>query len=281
MSTFTFLGTGSCEGIPAPFCSCELCNFARKHGGKDQRRRFSVLVDNDLVVDFGPDAAQAFRQFNIDDTKIKYICFTHSHCDHFCPMDLRWRAGLDTVLPMIIAGNANIKEGYVKEIAWEFRNNPANCRNNAEIIEAVPGKRFAMGEYGILPIKASHIKEGECALNYQITTPAGKKLLILADTGWWSDESFELVRGEMADVVISELSCGIHPGEDVKRDFHMGAKAVFDFIEKLKAQRSVKPEARCYTAHISHVPKVTQQGYEEYFTGSCVTPGYDGLTVEF
>ena len=65
------------------------------------------------------------------------------------------------------------------------------------------------------------------------------------------------------------------------RVHHLGAKAVIEFVDELKKQGAVKQDAICVTTHLSHVPQATQEELEEYFAGTCVTPGYDGLTVEF
>ena len=50
------LGSAAAEAVPALWCECECCEYARKHGGKDIRRRCSYWVDDDTLADFGPDA---------------------------------------------------------------------------------------------------------------------------------------------------------------------------------------------------------------------------------
>lgn len=281
MSKFTLLGTGSCEGIPAPFCTCKICTFAREHGGKDRRRRFSVSVNDELLVDFGPDTIDSIRTFNIDETKIKYICVTHNHGDHFQTFDLLWRAVLENAPNLEIAGNQEVLDTYRNAISREYANRPELLKNNCVLHEMYPGKVLTLGGYSILAVRASHMKYENCALNYLITTPENKKLLILADTGWWCEESFNYVKGAQADAVIAELSCGIRPIEEDKRSHHLGAKAVIEFIDELKKQGAVKQNAVCTTSHLSHVPQAAHTELEEYFSGTCVNPGYDGLTVEF
>ncbi|MFA5205011.1 MAG: hypothetical protein WC708_11475 [Lentisphaeria bacterium] len=49
------LGSAAAEGIPALWCECETCGQAREKGGKDIRQRASYLIDDDTMVDFGPD----------------------------------------------------------------------------------------------------------------------------------------------------------------------------------------------------------------------------------
>ena len=48
----TYLGTAASEGLPAPFCTCEVCRRAREAGGKSVRTRSQALVDESLLIDF-------------------------------------------------------------------------------------------------------------------------------------------------------------------------------------------------------------------------------------
>ena len=56
MERAMFYGTGAAEGIPDPFCTCYLCQYARDHGGKDVRTRSMFRVDPTMVIDMGADA---------------------------------------------------------------------------------------------------------------------------------------------------------------------------------------------------------------------------------
>ena len=48
-----FLGTGAATACPLPFCNCQICKDARKFGGKDFRKRSSILINDDLIIDMG------------------------------------------------------------------------------------------------------------------------------------------------------------------------------------------------------------------------------------
>src|SRR4030042_946112 len=50
-----FLGTAAAEGYPAIFCNCANCRQARLLGGRDQRFRSALLVNDDLLIDFAPE----------------------------------------------------------------------------------------------------------------------------------------------------------------------------------------------------------------------------------
>ena len=87
-----FLGTGAAEGIPAPFCRCEVCNEARRLGGKNIRLRSSFRLSEKIMIDLGADAVvQAMRCGDLTD--IEHVLVTHSHDDHLNPhmlMEAMW-----------------------------------------------------------------------------------------------------------------------------------------------------------------------------------------------
>ena len=77
----TLLGTGAI-GYPLAFCNCENCQTARKKRGKSIRKRASLLINDDLLIDLGPDTQTAMCMYNKDMGKIKYLLQTHIHTDH-------------------------------------------------------------------------------------------------------------------------------------------------------------------------------------------------------
>lgn len=79
----TFLGTAAATAMPLPFCNCNVCKEAKILKGKDIRKRASVVINDDMLIDLGPDSINACYQYDVDITKIKYIVQTHAHSDHF------------------------------------------------------------------------------------------------------------------------------------------------------------------------------------------------------
>ena len=69
----TFLGTSAATSFPLVFCKCRVCKNARVKKGKDIRKRASLLINDDLLIDFGPDVTTSAAMYNIDLTKVKYI----------------------------------------------------------------------------------------------------------------------------------------------------------------------------------------------------------------
>ena len=69
----TFLGTAAAEAMPAHFCVCETCKTARKNGGKDIRKRCCYLLNDDTLIDYGPDIWDQSIMYNFDLADIKRI----------------------------------------------------------------------------------------------------------------------------------------------------------------------------------------------------------------
>ena len=84
----TFLGTAADSAYPLPFCACPICRQARLKGGKNIRRRSSVMVNRDLLIDLGPDSVQAMLTSGFDPVQLRFLLQTHPHHDHFDPNHL-------------------------------------------------------------------------------------------------------------------------------------------------------------------------------------------------
>ena len=103
-----FLGSSSSEGIPNPFCRCDLCLQAHAMQGKDIRTRSSALIDDILLIDMAPEFSYQIMRDAIDATKITDLLFTHTHADHFNVGELFSRMegfGHHIEHPLTITGN--------------------------------------------------------------------------------------------------------------------------------------------------------------------------------
>jgi phosphoribosyl 1,2-cyclic phosphate phosphodiesterase len=83
--SFTFLGTGTSQGIPMLTCECHVCT---SRDPRDRRSRASVYVETPecaFVVDTGPDFRQQALRENI--RRVDAVVFTHGHTDHMMGFD--------------------------------------------------------------------------------------------------------------------------------------------------------------------------------------------------
>jgi hypothetical protein len=78
----TFLGTAAANAFPEAFCQCENCQSARSYGAPSLRKRSAAIVNDDLLIDLGPDIMSASQIHRRPLTNIRYCLQTHAHADH-------------------------------------------------------------------------------------------------------------------------------------------------------------------------------------------------------
>lgn len=71
-----FWGTSAGEGVPTPFCRCKVCEYARKHGGKDLRTRSCFRLDESIMLDAGADFVAQSLRLNEDTYDVQHIIHT-------------------------------------------------------------------------------------------------------------------------------------------------------------------------------------------------------------
>ena len=82
---FTFLGTGTSQGIPVIACDCPVCTSINPF---DNRTRTSGMIEQDgkfVVIDTGPDFRNQMLREKVK--RMDGIVFTHPHKDHIAGMD--------------------------------------------------------------------------------------------------------------------------------------------------------------------------------------------------
>ena len=87
----TFLGTSAANACPIPFCACGNCQAMRAHVGPSLRKRSALLVNDDLLIDFGPDVLASAQRFNLSLWGVTTALVTHAHSDHFYTGNLGMR----------------------------------------------------------------------------------------------------------------------------------------------------------------------------------------------
>lgn len=97
----TFLGTAAAERFPALWCRCPSCETARERGGRNLRRTCALLINDDLLIDAGPDVVHAAASLGLSLAPVQAVLITHSHYDHLEPLTFlardAWASG--TPLP--------------------------------------------------------------------------------------------------------------------------------------------------------------------------------------
>ncbi|MCI7643056.1 MAG: MBL fold metallo-hydrolase [Lentisphaeria bacterium] len=274
------LGSAAAEAVPALWCECECCKNAKLHGGKDIRRRCSYLINDDMMVDFGPDAFWQSIEFKIDLTKLKHLLFTHSHEDHCAPVDLEWRRGnwYSQINHKIdLAGNCNVLK-LVSSFLYNGTQTEWAELHRVNLIEVRPKDNFTMGNYNITALLANHCS-GETPLTYVIESN-GKKLLIANDTGYYCEESWRQLEGVKLDGAIIECTMGFGGDHSEKPNGHLGIPGTLAFRRRLLEMGCLNGNTPVFCNHFSHNGNCVQAKLEEVFAPHDIVVGYDGLEFE-
>ncbi len=293
----TFLGTGAAESFPALFCNCKVCTRARELGGKNLRCRSSALVNDDLLVDYGPDTSPQCIRFNVDLTKVKDILITHSHQDHLYMQDVRHRKkdsrqagslGMATVW-----GNTDsidIFNEQMREVLMDiFRERNITLQpTRDEVIEELgnylmlqsrviePHRSFDIGRYKIHTIHAHH-KEPEVCLNF-IIDDGKKRILYGNDTGVWEKAEWSFIEslGIKMDMVALDCTVGTQKGGGG----HHSNETFLETKDEFVSRNLLSPGARFFAHHFSHQWNIPYDDIAAFMAPHGVEVTYDGLVVE-
>ena len=214
-----YLGTAAAEGMPALFCSCENCEKARRLGGKNIRSRSQTMVNDDLIIDYPPDAYAHSVRFGIDLTKIRYLLVTHRHEDHWFPPDLRYtKPGFSHPAKdwqgMQIFGSEDIRDD-VEELQ------KADVRGIG-YTQIEPFNPFRAGKYTVTALKAWHGTDHP--YNY-IISDGEKTILYDHDSDLFTEETYAYLKKAGVRFDLVSMDCTNGGLENVNYRGHMGLES--------------------------------------------------------
>jgi phosphoribosyl 1,2-cyclic phosphate phosphodiesterase len=279
-----FLGTAASEGYPDAFCACANCEQARRLGGPSLRKRSAALVDDDLLIDLGPDLMAAAQVHGVSLAGLRACLQTHEHGDHLDPMHFSSRSILCGVqgTPQL---HYYASRGALAKAAAHFgRRLPADGLLDAEAAEKLnlkahavaPFRPFDAGPYRVLPVRAAHDPSLEAML--YVIERDGRSLFYAADTGPLPEETWQALAaaGCRFDVVAMDHTFGLGK----RSSGHMNADQFTEQLERMRAEGLLAPGARVYAHHLAHhsnppfpemVALAASRGY---------LVAYDGLSVD-
>jgi phosphoribosyl 1,2-cyclic phosphate phosphodiesterase len=263
------------------FCNCRVCKNARTSRGKDIRKRSSLLVNDDLLIDLGPDITTSAAMYNIDLTKIKYILQTHGHADHFDAGHLVTRlkeyasedvgnislfASKETVCTLNMWLKTEEPEADLFDLNWLNR----LCM---DIKYLRHGNCTKIGDYLITSLESFHdIKDN--SLMY-IITYNHKNVMYGTDLLEISGKVWEILKSFKLDLVILDHTYG--KGRNAGGHFDSGQ--VIDTISKMKAERIIDESSLVYATHISHEGNDIHEVMEKAAANNGYHIAYDGLEI--
>lgn len=268
-----FLGTAASEGIPNPFCKCEICEKTRVQKGKDVRTRSSVIIDDLMQIDFAPEFSYQVMRENIDVTKIKDLIFTHTHPDHFNVGDLYSRMinfGFNITHPLYIYGNDVAINGCLHVL-------PEYSSERFVFNLIVPFQTVTTSSgYRITPLLANHAKWEFCYI--YLIEKCGKTILYGHDSGYFPELTWQWLKdsGIQPDLAVFECTYGYRQND--RTDNHMSIETVLAAQKRMLSENIFHEQTQLITSHHSHSCGFMHDELVEIFKPYNIEVAYDGLT---
>ena len=248
-----YLGTAAAEGWPGLFCACDMCQTARKRGGRNIRTRSQAAIfahevdqgtpDERLLIDFPADTYMHCLNHGLRLQEIGHLIITHSHDDHFAPNDLAYRNNVFAVpnppFPLHIYGNDKTEQAFMSGLK-------PHERQNMEFHIVETGQQFMAGAYKITALPALHDRSERCL--FYLIEHEGKAFLYGNDTGIFPPQAWEILSGHPIDVISLDCITGKH--KDGTN--HMGLPDIIELKEMLASADCLKPDSRIILHHFSH-----------------------------
>ena len=253
--TFTFLGTGTSQGVPLLACDCPVCHSSDP---RDRRTRASAYVETPecaWVIDTGPDFRQQALRENI--RRLDAVLLTHAHTDHIMGFDdLRAFCRGGRELP--VYGSGETLEQLQRSFAFAFdgRNRfPGYIHPDPHTVD----KPFPLGATEVVPLPVPH---GRTTTYGYLFVRNGRRLLAYISDCKAVPEPIRAMISGVDTLVLDALRRREHPT-------HMNV------AEAMETAAAIGPRQTLFT-HLCH--DLAHAGFEAELPET-IRVAYDGLKV--
>lgn len=254
-----FLGTSAAEGFPDPFCECVNCQAARTEGGASLRKRSSALLNDDLLIDMGPDLISAIQQRGRSLARVRYAIQTHPHPDHLDQSSFFARKcgvkpvgvtslhyyGAQAILTRLDLVTSS-EDGH-----GSFTDPAVQDTYQMDVTIVEPWQTYELGPWRLLPVPANHGQPDQQCLLYAIRDQqSGTTLFYATDTSNLPDGSWERLAelGWQFDAIAIDFTFGFAG----RSERHMNHEQVLEELEKGRAAGAISRQTRVFATHIAH-----------------------------
>lgn len=265
-------------------------------GGKNLRTRSSFRIDERHQIDFSPDCFRQALELGIDFYGLEHLLVTHSHDDHFAftqlfTKDCAVRGSSAPITVYLQAAAAR----WIEDQAALYARDPKERTALLERYPLVPVDYFSTfraGDLEVSAVKANHRAfgrsdsgEDEFGLNYLIRLKDGRTLLYATDTGWYSEETWEFLKGKRADLVIIEATFGGRTDRGERPDGHLDIRSVRGMLATMAEIGFLDASSRAYATHFNHKHAFLHDQMQAAFDKGVrlgaipVEVAYDGLRI--
>jgi phosphoribosyl 1,2-cyclic phosphate phosphodiesterase len=282
---FTYLGTAAANAYPEAFCDCANCERARRLGGPSLRKRSAALVNDDLLIDLGPDIMASAQMHGLALTRVRYCLQTHGHADHLDTSHFLSRSpeyGV-TGAPRL---HFYASGATARHAAWLLQRDTepkslldpsVGDKLNLEVHLVEPLQPFSAGPYRVTAFPANHDAFVEPLL-YAIEFE-GRCLFYGNDTAALTESTWQALRqsGLRFDLVSLDHTFGFCEPQAG----HMRASEVIEHCARMRAEGMLAPGARLFATHIAHDCNPAHTELAAYAAQHGYEVAYDGLSLAF
>jgi phosphoribosyl 1,2-cyclic phosphate phosphodiesterase len=279
----TFLGTSAANAFPEAFCRCHNCEQARALGGRSLRKRSAALINDDLLIDLGPDVMTASNLHGRPLCNVRYCLQTHAHADHLDTSHFLSRSPGYGVIdaprlhfyasPGTLRLAAQLLERDCAPLS--FLDPEIGEQLNLEIHQIEALQSFAAGPYQVTAFPANHDPTVDPLL-YAVESQ-GHSIFYGLDTATLPEETWRGFheRRLRFDVVILDHTYGPdEPGGD-----HLSAHQFIEHVARMREESLLAAQARIFATHIAHEGNPAHPELVDFATRHGYEVAYDGLSV--
>jgi len=279
----TFLGTAAANAYPEAFCQCNNCEQARALGGRSLRKRSAALINDDLLIDLGPDIMTASYLHGRPLTRVRYCLQTHAHADHLDTSHFLSRSpGYGVVGAPRLHFYASPTSMQLAARLLESDCAPASFLDpevgeglNVELHQIEALQSFAVGRYQVTAFPANHDLAVDPLL-YAIEAE-GRSIFYGADTATLPEETWQgFHRHKLQfDLLILDHTYG---PDELGTD-HLSAHQLIEHVARMRQEGLLADGARVLATHIAHEGNPAYPELADFASRHGYEIAYDGLSV--
>jgi phosphoribosyl 1,2-cyclic phosphate phosphodiesterase len=284
------------------------------------RFRSSILINDDLLIDPGPDLVAASIRHGLDLADVQAVLITHLHDDHVDPTTLYWRApgfAVPPLPPALVVGTGpslrrlHDRNGVPLDVdATRMRLQVATHGERIDVKtggphsvdpRAKPSRTLVPGgvpstgptrRYEVLVVPASHAGPEDEAAFFAIRQVIGPEtdgrhggdapaILYATDTGPFSEAAWDLLE-ELGDAGWRFDTAIIDAtlGTSGPGTSHMNLDQVAWHHDELARRDLLRHGGRRMAHHFSHNGTPPHEELVAHLTPLRIVPSYDGLSLD-
>ena len=283
------LGTAAAERIPGIFCTCALCEAARKTGGREIRTQCQAIVDDSVLLDFPGDTYLHCLRDGLPLPYVRSLLVTHWHSDHFYGEDVAYRMDgyviENPVAHMEVYGSETVHGFHERAFFLEQRHDEEHVsfttvRPGDDF--DVEGAPYGSGEprrYRAHAFRAAHGHHAADSLFYALSD-GDRTLMYAHDTGWFPEETWQDIAriGGRYDYVSLDCNHALH---GTSLSMHMNFEDNLRVRDRMVGL-GVADEKTVFVAnHFSHNGRTSHEEMDDAARRKGFLCAYDGMEVEF